>query len=934
MGRKSLLFFLFLFVCFRSVAAGDPKSIVKGKIYNKSSHTPVYDVHISIPALHAATASDGEGEFALSEVPYGSYTVVFSGAGIIPDTVSVSVSGDVTDMGEILVMQTDKVQPSDNTEIPTITVDDVNTNQDDDGSSTQGSNAMFIAGQDVFMQAATYSFGQYFFKPRGTSSYVLQLNGINIEDLERGFSTWSHLGSLNDVMHGRSVTYGLQPSPYDYGGPNGTTYIDATAADQRKGNTVTYTRYNRNYNNRVMFTHNSGLMKNNWAWSVSGSRRWAEEGNTPGTFYDGYSFYAAVSKVIGKGQLNLTAIAAPTRRGRALNTFEEAYRITGDNQYNPAWGYQNGEKRNSRVVESFQPIAILNYTLRPNDRTRWNTAFGFETGQYKSSTIDFYNAYSPRPDYYRNLPSYYTSRVPSQPDVAAAVEAELTANPARLQVDWDALYNANYKNIETIKNVGGIAGNDITGRRSLYVLSNYVDELKKYSFNSNIEHSHNEHLTFMGGVTAVSQQNTNYRQVEDLLGGDFFLNTYQFLSNENAGNQAYAQNDLNNPNQIVRKGDKYGYHYVLRNNQAEAWGQGVFVFNKVDLFASLSAGYTSFTREGKMRNGLFPEHSYGKSDAHGFFTHKSKGGVTYKVDLHNALYVNADYTTEAPLMSNTFISVGTRDYTIDNPTTVKTGTVEAGYLLHSNHITARVTGYVSETKDNTLIKRFFYDDLATQAFVSYVMNKVSTRSTGIEFSAAYKINGTWRITGMAAVGQYFYTSNPMVNIYLDNDPTVSTKAHRVYIENFYMGAGPQSVYTMGLNYRPGRWNMNLNFNYQERNYINIYPERRTPVAVALIEQDSKLWNAITDQERLPGAFTTDLYISRSFSTRYLSAKLHRNTSLFVSLGITNLLNKKDIRMNGYEQLRYDFTNRLPDKFQNYYDYAFGRTFAANISFRF
>jgi outer membrane receptor protein involved in Fe transport len=675
-------------------------------------------------------------------------------------------------------------------------------------------------------------------------------------------------------------------------------------------------------------------MKNNWAWSVSGSRRWAAEGYTPGTSYDGYSFYAAASKVIGKGQLNLTAIAAPTMRGRGLNSLEQSYRIVDDNQYNSAWGYQNGKKRNSRVTETLQPIAIANYTYRPTDRTRWNTAFGFETGKYKSSTIDFYNAYSPRPDYYRNLPAYYSSQNPPLNDIAAAVYEQLATHPEQMQVDWDRLYNANYMNTETMKDVDGIAGNNVTGKRSLYILSNYVDDLRKYSFNTNIEHAQDEHITLTGGIRAVSQQNANYRQATDLLGGDFFVNTYQFLSNQNSGIQSYAQNDLNHPNQLIKKDDIYGYHYILRNNQGEVWGQGAFVYNKFDFFAAANLGYTSFSREGMMRNGLFADHSFGKSDAHGFFTHKTKGGVTYKIDRHNAVYLNADYSTDAPLMSNTYISVQTRDYVINDPTTVKTQTMELGYILRIHNVTARLTGYVSDVKDNTQIKRFFYDELGTQAFVSYIMNKVSTRATGIEFAVNYKIASQWSVNAVASVGQYFYTNSPMVNIYLDNDPTVSTKAHQVYIKNYYMGAGPQSVYSLGVNYSPGRWRINANFNYLDRNYINIYPDRRTPQAVALLTPGSPEWNAVTQQERMPAAFTTDLYISRPVSTHVISKWLHRSTSLFLSLGITNILDKKDIRINGYEQLRYDFSNRRPDKFQNFYDYAFGRNYAANITFRF
>lgn len=936
MWPKTLLAFFFsLFIISETFAEAGKTSVVKGTALNSVTSAPLYDIKVSITSINVSVVTNGEGVFTISEVPYGDYIVTFSGSTIAPYSMNISVDKDVVEIGNVYIAPSEKAQPTDNTEIPSITTEDNNANQDDDASSVQGSSGMFMAGHDPFLSAMTYTFGQYYFKPRGATNNEVQVNGIAIDDLERGFSNWAQLGGLNDVLHGRNITYGLWPSGYAYGGNTGTTYIDATAADQRKGNTVTYTNYNRNYRNRLMYTHSSGLMKNGWAWSVSGSRRWAEEGYTPGTFYDGYSFYGAASKVVRKSQFNFTAIAAPTKRGRAANTTQETYDITGDNQYNPAWGYQNGEKRNARVVETFQPLFIANYTYRPTSATRWNTALGFETGKYKSSTLDYFNAYSPRPNYYRNLPSYYYTDVPAWPGIAQAVNTQLTAHPDQLQIDWNGMYEANYMNYETIKSVNGIADNNVTGKRSIYVLSDYVNDMKKLSFNSNVEHAANEHLTLAGGVRVIAQQNENYRQLADLLGGDFFLNTYQFLNSKYTGDRDFAQNDLNNPNKLVKKGDKYGYDYILRNTQAEGWAQAALVYNKADLFIAGNAGNTSFSREGMMRNGLFANNSFGKSETHNFLTYKMKGGIMLKASLHHAIYANADYSAEAPLMSNTYISAGTRDFVINNPTTVKTKTAEAGYIVKTHDFTGRITGYVSDVYDNTIIKRFFYDELGISSFISYVMNKVSTRSTGIEFAASYKFTPIWSVTGVAAIGQYFYTNSPMVNIYLDNDPTITSTAHKVYISDYYAGQGPQSVYSLAVNCRPGRWNASVSFNYMNRNYIDIYPERRTASALDLIPLDSKAWKAIVDQERMPAAFTTDLYLSRGFNTPGISKRLHRDhTSIFVGLGINNLFNKKDIRLAGMEQLRYDFTNRSADKFGNFYDYAFGINYSANINFRF
>jgi hypothetical protein len=108
-----------------------------------------------------------------------------------------------------------------------------------------------------------------------------------------------------------------------------------------------------------MFTQSSGLMANGFAYSISFSKRWAQEGYVAGTFYDAYSYYLGISKKLKKSTFNLISFGAPTRRGKVAPAVQEAYDLAGTNFYNPNWGYQNGEKRNAKVANSFQPRSLL-----------------------------------------------------------------------------------------------------------------------------------------------------------------------------------------------------------------------------------------------------------------------------------------------------------------------------------------------------------------------------------------------------------------------------------------------------------------------------------------------------------------------------------------------------------------------------------------------
>ena len=906
---------------------------IKAKLVNSVTKSPFNDVRVTLPDLSTVTTSEGEGNFSLSEVPYGVQKLVIGGGNAKRDTMSVNVDKDIIDLGDILVTPLEGNTSETSNEIPTIAIEEVSTQDDENTSaSSQGSSGFYVANQDPFLRIAAITFGTYRFRPRGYDNADVEINGSPIQDLESGYSSIGQVGGLNDVIRDRSITYGLKPSEYSFGTVKGSTYINATAADQRKGTTVSFYNSNRSFRDRVMLTYNTGIMKNGWAYSASISRRWANEGYVPGTFYDGNSFYAAASKLTKHGQFNLTAFGASTIVGRATNEQDEVYSLTNNHYYNADWGYQNGKKRNAGVSDVFQPNIIANYTYRPSDKTRWNTAIGYEFGKRKSSGIDNYNGYSPFPDFYKNLPSYYLTGNTPNPALAAAIKTQLQNNPDQMQINWDNLIEDNYANITTVPN--GINGTT-TGRQSIYVVSNTVDDLKKLTFNTNIEHALNEHTTLTGGISIVHQQDEYYRQLIDLLGGDFFVNLNQFAVQQSIGSVTYNQNNLNDPNQLIKVGDKYDYDYILKVTKSIAWGQGTFNYNKFDFFGAANVGMTSFSRDGLFRNGLFPDNSYGTSATHNFTTFKVKGGVTYKINLRNYLYINAAYFTDAPKVDYTYLSDKTRDFAINNPTVSKTTMTEFGYLLKSPVFNMRISGYVIDSKDNTQIKRFYNDDPAYQTFVNYVMQNVNTRSIGTEIAGTYKINKQLNVTAIAAVGQYFYTDRPNVTVYQDNDPSKVATSQTVYIKNYYIGAGPQSIYSLDFSYHPRNyWHVNVNFNYMDRNYVEVNPARRTQDAGDLVTSGSQQWHQIYDQEKLPAAFTIDLNAGKSFDVSHYYKKLKHRTLLVFNGGITNLLNNQDIKMVGFEQLRFDFTGHNPDKFPNKYAYAYGINYFVSASLKF
>ncbi len=810
--------------------------------------------------------------------------------------------------------------------VPVVSLDE---NDNLDGSA-QNVSSQLNSGRNPFINAASFNFSAVRFRIRGYDSdlFSTNMNGVPMENLDNGFTPYGLWGGLNDVLRNKQYTPGLQSNKFAFGGMGGSTFIDTRASKQRKQTQVGYALSNRNYSNRFSITHSTGFNKKGWAFSVAGSRRWADEGFTDGTFYDGWSGYIGIDKKINdRHLLSFVAFATPTTNGRQGASVKEMLDIAGTNYYNPYWGYQNGKKRNASVAKSFQPIGILTHEWKITPKTTLLTAASYLTGSRSTTGLDWYNAADPRPDYYRYLPSYQ-----EDPVLRQGVLDALTNDVNKRQINWDALYNANYGNVETVHNVNGIAGNSLTGHRSLYIVEERVIHTNKYNINTTLNTSLNSHIDLTAGLTYESQKNHYYKKVNDLLGGEFYLDINQFGERDFPTSPDAGQNDLNNPNRVLGVGDKFGYNYNIDIKKATAWVQTNVKLKAVDFFISAEHTYTRFQREGNVKTGLFPDNSYGKSDAHEFYNYAVKGGLTYKITQGNYFFANASYETRAPYFENAYLAPRTRDLVQTNLRSEQISSAEAGYVLIAPTVKFRATGYYTVFKHQTNVLTFYNDD--ARNFVNYALSNIGKEQFGVEAGAEVIVYKGLTLNAAAAIGRYRYNTTQLATTTQDNSSEILSKDVPVYSKNYYVPT-PQEAYTVGLNYRSRKyWYVNVNFNYFDQMWLDFNPVRRTAAAVSGVDPSSPNWNEILDQTRLKAQHTLDLFAGYSWLMNNRLKGLHKRTFMLFNLGVNNILNNKTIVSGGYEQLRFDFAEKNVDKFPDKRFYAYGINFFASIGLRF
>ncbi|MBK7667755.1 MAG: hypothetical protein IPJ32_10685 [Sphingobacteriaceae bacterium] len=326
----------------------------------------------------------------------------------------------------------------------------------------QDVSSLLMSSRDVFTQFASFQFGAARYRMRGymAENQTVMINGVNVNNLETGFSSWSSWGGLNDVTRYVENRFGVVANRYGFSGPGGYTNIDSKASSFKKGTRFSYASANRIFQHRAMLTHSTGMMKNGWAITVSGSTRQGDATRAPkmyseGTYFNASAYYVSVDKKINdKHMISFTGFGAPIEQGRITPSTMEAYELTDNHYYNPTWGYQDGKVRNSSVSRTHRPMLMLTHHFNLKEDSKLSTTVYYNFGKTSSTWLAYNDYLNPRPNYYRYLPSYYYGTGDTINGDILKSQWENNTNGIQ-QVKWDDLIAINRGNLYTLPSQTG-----------------------------------------------------------------------------------------------------------------------------------------------------------------------------------------------------------------------------------------------------------------------------------------------------------------------------------------------------------------------------------------------------------------------------------------------------------------------------------------------
>ena len=915
---------LFLILLLASVFGGATASAatIVGVVVNGNSGSPLSGATVMLRDGDTSATSNFNGQFRLQCDDNADAYLIVMCDGYQSFGSDIAIGAGTVNMGEIRLMPVDDATTYYG-DAEDLIFDE--TILDDDEGGSQSVAALTGANDNIYYNTASYNFGPMYFRYRGMDNQYqsVYINGIRMNDLVRGsFSFSTLLGMTSRAFRNKTTSVGMEASAYGFGDIAGSVNYNTTTDLYAPGFNGSVAFTNSNYMLRAMATYSTGLNRQGWALTVSAIGRYAKEGVVEGTFYNSAGLFLSLEKKFNlNNSLTLTAFGGPTQRATGRPVAQEAYDLAGTNLYNPDWGYQDGKKRSSRITETFDPTVMLNW-LYKKDNTLVNTAAAFRSVYYNRTALNYYKALDPNPTYYRYLPSYY-----EDDQEMYDLYTELWHTEAFRQLKWDDLYQINYLNNVQNENLP-VDSPDRKG--SSYIMENRINHQINAMFNSYINTRLNSFMSLQGGVGFNYTRSSNYKTIRDLLGGEFWLDIDPFSDRDIAIAPQNLQNDLDNPNRHVVKGDKFGYNYLIHALRADAWLQNVINLPKWDINYGINFSYTQFQRDGKMRNGRAPLNSLGKSKMLRFDNAALKIGALYKLDGRNQFALHAEYGTRAPQVDQVFIAPRVKNTVVNNVESERDFSADLSYIWNYRRFRGSITGFYTDV-DNAIERSGFYDE-TYNTYTNVVLAGVKKCYKGVELGMAYKITPSITATFAGTYARFQYKNNPEGTRTFENGLYPDT-TQTVYLKNYYLGSTPQFSSNLGIDYAaPKNWFFNVNATFQGNSYVTLAPAYHEALPNLWEQYDSEeallaKIEELSQQDKLKNAFTLNASIGKLIY-------INRKVSLNINLNLNNILNNKDIVTNAYQQGRLDTKNYDRDAYPNRFTYSQGFRLFLNVGVRF
>ncbi len=754
---------LFLVAMFIVTSAMFSQGTITGTVMDVDGPLPGADVIVMGTTKGAST--DFDGNFSV-DVPSNTGNLQVSFVGYTKKTIPFTLKNGQLNIGSIL-LDADGEAISDIVLTATsfaidrktpVAVSTVKAAVIEDKLGTQEFPEILKSTPGVYATKSGGGFGDGRLNLRGFNSenVAVMINGVPVNDMENGRVYWSNWAGLSDVTSAMQVQRGLGASKVAVPSIGGTINILSKTTDVNKGGSVRATVGTDGYL-KYGATLSTGLLDNGFAVTVSAAKTQGD-GYVDGTQFVGYNYFINISNQINDAhKLSITSFGAPQRHGQRQNrSLISTYRNSESGiRFNPDWGYKNGQV--VHVEDNFyhKSQTSLNHEWTISDKSLLSTALYVSWGTGGGGGTAGSN---------RGL---FNNRIGGfdQP------------------IDLD--------NIVSINRANGALGSEAILRASR-------NDHNWYGALSTYKTALTENVDFLAGLDLRSYTGSHFREVTDLLGGDYFLDN----------------SDVNNPNVALNVGDKFAY-----NNDGNVGWQGFFMqaeYDKEKLAAFISASFSNTSYQRVDYFNYLDSDPIQTTDKYNFIGYGTKGGANYNLsDIHN-VFVNVGYFEKAPEFGAVFQRFD-NEHINDQAENQKIFSTEIGYGLRGEKLAANINLYRTTWKDRTFTRGL--RDADGNDFTANILG-VNALHQGVEFDFTFKASDKLKFNGMLSVGDWSWDNDITGTKIFDNAQNEIATID-LLIKGLKVSDAAQTTAALGMNYKfLEKSSFSIDYNY----YDNLYAD--------------------------------------------------------------------------------------------------------------
>jgi hypothetical protein len=761
------------------------QSGVKGVVKDNDTKETLIGANVTLEGTTYGTVADMNGAFTI-DAPAGSYTLKVSYIGYQDKSITVSIKdGNYADAGSIN-LESSAIGLSEVSVLASVAIDrktpvavtTMNAKTIEDNLGSQEFPEVMKTTPNVYATKTGGGFGDARINVRGFDqrNVAVMINGIPVNDMENGWVYWSNWAGLGDATRTIQIQRGLGASKLAINSVGGTINIITKTTDMKKGGSVmlSATDYGRF---KQMLSLSTGKLKSGTAITFVGSRTYGK-GYIDATWVDAWSYFLSVSQDFagGKHQLVFTAIGAPQHHGQRDGYYmlDSAKFNRYGPKYNQNWGYRGGEVLNIRENYYHKPQMALNWYWRISDKANLATSAYYSFGNGGGSGPLGINPYKYEP-----------------PKTSYG------------QYDWDQMSDINAANVDSAdarkQGMYTVDNGDTTYmHRSLHIIRNSVNNHKWYGLLSTLTVEMSDLLTLTAGIDARHYKGEHYREVRDLIGGDYWSDSKFGASTV---------------------GDKIAY-----------WNDGIVTYGGLFAQLELSAGNLSafvaatasntWTKRIDYRSYL-PEESEAVSDVLSNMGYNFKIGANYNISERSNIFINGGYYSRVPFFRFMFLNYKN----IVNPdlTNEKITSAELGYNYIAPKFNLKVNGYYSIWGDISQLTGFVADN---GDYVNAFLSSLQEIHTGIELEASFVASRWLNLGGMINIGDWKYSDDATATLYDDqtHDPIGEGT---IYTKDLKVGNQPQQSFGINGTFKIAKsLDIGINYLYYMGLYADFTPESR------------------------------------------------------------------------------------------------------------